>query len=123
MPTRQTKQKQLLQQEIDSYTSFFTAEELYTKIHTTDYSLGIATIYRYLKTLVEQQKIHSFSCNRKTIYSNNSKNHCHFHCEQCNNIKHISIKNIDSLQQNLKGKICHFQIDINGICEECLRKN
>lgn len=122
MLPRQTRQKQSIQQEVDHYSSFFTADDLYTQIHKKDPSLGIATIYRYLKTVVEQQKIHSFSCNRKTIYSNNSKNHCHFRCERCSTIQHLSLKNIDSLQQNLKGKMCHFQIDITGICEECLKK-
>jgi len=119
MNHRNTKQKQLLQQEITSFNSFFTAEEFFSKIHRKDSSVGIATIYRYLKNLTNEQKIHSFNCNRRTIYSNNSKNHCHFHCEECHTVTHITIKNIDFLHQNIKGKMCHFQIDINGICEEC----
>ena len=118
MRSRLTKQKELLYGELEKISSFFDAEELNSRVA----GVGLATTYRFLSSLVQEGKIHSFQCNRKTIYSTNSKNHSHFKCEQCGKVAHLGIKKIDPLQEEVKGKICHFQIDITGICEECVRK-
>ncbi len=123
LKTRFTSQKAILEAEITAFTSFFTAEELHQKVSKTFPQLGIATIYRFLKLLVEHNKIHSYQCERRTIYSTNTQNHCHFLCERCCEKKHITLKNIGALQEGIKGKMCHFQIDVTGICEVCLKKS
>ena len=122
LKTRFTSQKVILESEVEDFTSFFTAEELHGKIRRSFPKIGIATIYRYLKSAVERGEVHSFQCERRAIYSTNSKNHCHFYCEVCCEKKHMSLKNIGALQGSIKGKMCHFQIDVTGICEGCLGK-
>ena len=119
MISRQTKQKTLIEEEIGRFNSFFTAEELFRAIHQKDKSIGMATIYRSLNVHVHNQKIHNYICNRKTLYSSHSKNHCHFICEKCGKTTHIDIKNIDFLKKNIAGTVCHFQIDVSGVCELC----
>ncbi len=120
--SRLTTQKAVMELELSVLTAFFTAEELHQQVQQTLSSLGIATIYRYLKGAVERGEVHSFQCERRTIYSTNTKNHCHFVCEICGEKKHVQLKNIGALQEGIKGKMCHFQIDVTGICEGCLRK-
>lgn len=117
--SRKTKQKQLIQNEIDAMNSFFTAENLYENIKKKDSTIGIATIYRFLKELREQKNLHSYICERKMIYSQDENNHCHFICQQCNNITHFTIDKIDFLKTKIPGNICHFQIDVHGICNKC----
>lgn len=117
---RQTRQKQLIEQEIDSFGSFFNAKELYNRVSKKNSFIGIATIYRFLNNLVKKGEIHSFLCDRKTIYSNSKKNHCHFTCEKCGDVKHMDIKKLDFLKKQVDGDICHFQIDVSGKCEKCL---
>lgn len=119
MKSRQTNQKELLQKNLLTFTSFFTAEDLYHKTLKFAPDLGIATVYRFLKTSVAQGKIHSYVCDRHSVYSNHANNHSHFHCEHCKKTIHIDIKNIDFLKQSLPGKACHFQLDITGICHDC----
>ena len=119
---RKTKQKQVIEKEIRKFNSFFYTEDLYNKVNITDHKIGIATIYRYLKDLVNKGEIHSYQCNRKTIYSLNKKDHCHFICKQCKLIKHVNLKKIDFLNEEIKGKICHIQLDITGTCEKCLTR-
>ena len=116
---RTTKQRQLIEKETTNFNSFFNAEELYKKVVKKNPKIGIATVYRFLNDLAKSGEIHSYTCDRRTIYSNSRKNHCHFRCEKCGNIKHIELKKLDFLQKQVKGEICHFQIDITGICEEC----
>lgn len=119
MKERLTKQKELLQEEINKINSFFTAEELLNKVNKKNKKIGIATIYRFLKNLTKKGKLHSYLCDRKTIYSIHKKSHCHFICEKCGKTEHIEIKNIDFIKNKIKNTICHFQIDISGICEKC----
>ncbi len=120
---RVTKQKLLLEEEIGRYSSFFNAEEVHQKVSKRNPKLGLATLYRYLNEQVNQGKLHSYSCNRRTLYSTSKKNHCHFQCEKCGEIKHIQLQRLDFLKHSVEGEICHFQIDVSGICRKCLGKN
>lgn len=120
---RLTAQKSLLQQELDHSTTLFDAEELYAKAVTKNPALGIATVYRFLRECVEQGKIHSYSCGRKTIYSTSKNNHSHFRCEKCGLVQHIGVKKLDFLPLALRNTVCHLQIDITGICISCQAKN
>lgn len=117
---RATQQKKLIEQELQSFSSFFNAEELYQKVVRKNAKIGIATIYRFLNDLIKNGDIHSFQCDRKTLYSNSKKNHCHFTCEKCGERKHIEIKKLDFLKPQVQGEVCHFQIDVTGICKKCL---
>jgi len=118
--SRKTKQKELILSEILNFDSFFTADDLYEKIKEKDHNIGIATVYRFLKNLRRKKELHSYICNRKMIYSREKNNHCHFICQRCNKVKHFSIDKIDILKTKISGETCHFQIDVYGVCEECL---
>jgi|SRR3989338_2839034 len=120
--SRQTVQKSILQNQISKFSTFFTGEELFEKAKQQDKKLGIATVYRYLKDLRVNGLLHSYECNRKIIYSKEKKNHCHFICEKCGNIEHLNIEKMDFLKEKITGSICHFQIDISGICNKCKNK-
>ena len=72
--------------------------------------------------MIEKGQIHSYQCNYHTIYSTNTKNHSHFHCEQCQKTIHIEIKNLDFLKDHLPGEACHFQLDVSMICNECAKR-
>ena len=98
---------------------FFNAEDLLIKAKEQDENIGIATIYRFLNDKLKNSKIHSYECNRRKIYSLESNNHCHFICENCNQITHFSITNLNFLRNKIKGDICHFQINISGVCDNC----
>ena len=117
--TRNTKQKKIIEDAISSYSSFFTADDLLKKVQKTDDSIGIATIYRFLKEKKNDDEIHSYNCRRKTVYSTQKNNHCHFICTKCGKITHFNIKDIDFIEKNIDGKVCHFQVDIYGLCKDC----
>lgn len=114
---RLTNQKRILQASIDSLSSIFSAEEIYLKVE--DKGIGQATVYRFLKNLEEKGKIHSYLCNNKKIYSTKTAMHIHFTCEKCNTVKHLTTKNVDFLREIVVDKICHFQINVTGICKNC----
>ena len=122
MISRKTSQKKLIEEELTNMRYFFNAEDLYKQLSKKDKKIGMATIYRFLKQLVENRKIHSYSCDRKTIYSSNKENHCHFICEKCKDTKHIRLEKLDFIRKEIEGVICHFQIEITGVCKTCQNK-
>jgi Fur family transcriptional regulator, ferric uptake regulator len=119
--SRKTKQKEHIQSEISTFTSLFTADDLYDKIKKKDNTIGIATVYRLLKDLRKKKELHSYICERRMIYSREKNNHCHFICQKCDQTTHFTVDKIDFLKTKIKGEICHFQIDVYGICDECLK--
>jgi|SRR3989344_1628535 len=110
---RMTKQKQRLHDAIKQSSSFFDAYQLQKNT-----KLSLATIYRFLSDAENNGELHSFVCDSKKIYSSKTTSHAHFTCEKCGKTKHISIKNVGFLKE-IKDDVCHFQIDVKGVCEEC----
>ncbi len=120
---RETKQKKILREELEKFSSFFTAEELHEKAKRRDGKIGAATVYRFLGNMKKMSLLHSYICGRKSVYSGDLDSHCHFICQKCGRKMHIRIDRLDFLRKNFRGSICHFQIDISGICEDCMKNN
>ncbi|MEX0920360.1 MAG: transcriptional repressor [Candidatus Pacearchaeota archaeon] len=121
--SRNTRQKERLEEETKKFSSFFTPEDILKKVRKKDSKLGIATIYRFLKNKTTNNEIHTYTCDRKTIYSKNEKSHCHFTCEKCGKTEHLKVNTIGFIKNRVEGEICHFQIDVTGICNNCKFKS
>lgn len=116
---RRTKQKTLIDMEIRKFKTFFTAEDVHEKVRERDPRIGIATVYRYLNDAVGEDRPHQYYCDRRKVYSFHKDNHCHFICTICGRTSHFNIERLDFLKRTVKGRICHFQIDVHGVCDEC----
>jgi Fur family transcriptional regulator, ferric uptake regulator len=119
MKTRNTKQKEIINKEISKFKTFFTAEELYEKVKAIDKSIGLATVYRFLKILRRNGNIFSYTCDGKLVYSKENKSHCHFVCEETGKVIHFDINSLDFLKDKIPGSITSFQIEVKGICNKC----
>jgi Fe2+ or Zn2+ uptake regulation protein len=122
MKTRNTRQKETIEKEIRKFKHFFTAQELYDKIKNVDRNIGLATVYRYLKKLKDNNEIYYYICDGKLVYSKENKSHCHFVCEETGKIIHFEINSLDFLKDKIPGSITSFQIEVKGICNTCLKK-
>ncbi len=116
---RETKQKKAIEEAIRKTNTFFSAEELHSKLKKENPNMGIATVYRFLRELQKERIIHAFVCDRKGLYSKKGMSHSHFVCEICGVKKHIEIDKIDFLKKYLTEDICHVQIELSGICPMC----
>lgn len=116
--SRETKQKQSMADAIESQRAFFTAAQLHEMVAS---EIGIATVYRYLKDEAKRGKLHAYRCGKSTIYSAKKSAHCHFLCTRCKRVEHIAVEEAHFLKNIRAGTACHFQIDIHGICNACLR--
>lgn len=117
--TRLTKQKKILETKLNEMNKIFTADDLLFESKKEDSKIGIATVYRFLKDTVKNKHLHSYVCDRKKVYSSKTDNHCHFECEKCGKIEHFSINDLDSFKDKINGDICHFQINVSGVCNKC----
>lgn len=76
MISRNTRQKEIIIREVNNIDTFFNSRELYDKVKKIDRKIGVATVYRILNNLKKKNLLHSYLCDRKTIYSNDKNNHC-----------------------------------------------
>ena len=119
---RNTRQKEIIKEEVSKLNTFFTAEDLLKKVQNKDPKLGIATVYRFLNEMVKERKIHSYVCDRKNLYSLEKNSHCHFICEKTGKVLHFEINNLDFIKQiksEIPGAITSIQLEIKGICDDC----
>ena len=116
--TRKTHQKKIMQKELEEMNHLFTGEDLFLRVKENN--IGKATVYRFLKDLRDKGQIHTYTCDRRMTYSKEKKSHCHFICEKCGKMQHFDVKEVDFINKNIKGKMCHFQLDVTGICDNCL---
>jgi len=116
---RNTKQKELLREKLEGIDTFFSAVELLELAKKESQNLGIATVYRFLNELKNNNSLYSYRCNRRTVYSRRDRNHCHFVCEKTGKVTHFNIDSLDFLRDKIPGSIKSFQLDVRGVCNDC----
>lgn len=119
---RTTRQKEVIQKELDKIDSFFNADFLFHNVKRIDKKIGVATVYRFLEEAKSENKLFSYKCDRKTVYSKNDTSHCHFVCEKTGKIIHFKIDSLDFLKNKIPGTIKSFQIEVRGVCKDCNKK-
>jgi Fe2+ or Zn2+ uptake regulation protein len=119
MKNRNTRQKEIINKEITRFNTFFSAEDLYYKVKKIDKNIGLATVYRHLKTQRKNENIYFYNCNGKIVYSKENRSHCHFFCEETGKVIHFDINSLDFLKDKIPGSITSFQLEVKGICNKC----
>ena len=89
-------------------------------------NIGQATVYRTVKSLVNDDVIRRVEC-PDGIHYDYRKDHYHFYCLKCNKITDVFLdKNIidnmlSALASNLKD-VRHINLVFEGICDSCKEK-
>ena len=120
--SRNTRQKETIERALEKQRGFFSVEEIYQDSRKIDKTIGMATIYRFLKELKRKNKINSYLCNRRIIYSKEKTSHCHFICDKTGKTIHFNIDKLDFLhkiEKQIPGKIKSFQLELHGTCNDC----
>jgi len=116
---RNTAQKELLREKLEKIDTFFSADELLEMVKKENQKLGIATVYRFLNELKNNNLLYSYRCNRRTVYSKRNRSHCHFVCEKTGKTTHFNIDSLDFLRDKIPGSIKSFQLEVRGVCNDC----
>jgi Fe2+ or Zn2+ uptake regulation protein len=115
--SRKTRQKEFLRKQVKRMPFFFTAGQLLSGKS----GAGIATVYRFLNEEVRAGELHKYSCGKQALYARDKKSHCHFTCEKCGKREHFGLPDASFLNAPFQGRACHFQVDVCGVCEKCLK--
>ena len=124
MKERMTKQKQLVMDVLQSGIYHPSIEEIYDKAVAIDSSIGKATIYRNVHSLVKQGLLNELILSDGVKYYDiNTIYHVHFYCVKCHTLEDIFDPSIPTKLKKI-GKDYSFSIKnsnliLEGICKNC----
>jgi len=122
-----TNQREIVLYTLYTHTQHFTSEDLYLLIKQEypELSIGIATVYRTLTLLEENDIVSSISLGvqGKKYEIANKPHHDHIICEVCNTIVEFENKEIEELQHVIAKengfKLTTHLMQLYGICKAC----
>ena len=120
---RNTKQKQLILQIINNSINHLNAFEVYEEARKSMPNISLGTVYRNLNMLVEEKNARRLKAtNRIDRFDNTKTQHHHFVCMKCGKYYDVFDKiELKNLKENF-GIIENYEIQINGICNDCLKE-
>lgn len=128
---KSSKRRDLIFNHITQIQGHFTADEVYQALFKIDPEIGIATVYRTIRLLVDCGVLLEHTFGEKKgffeVIDMNSKHHDHLICIACGKIIEFESDIINDDKQRI-AKRHQFQIkshklEIYGICSECQQLN
>lgn len=124
MNERNTKQREIILQCINSDKSHPTMNEIMDKVKENDRSIGQATVYRNVNKLVALGKVRRLMLSYDNIrYDGNVDFHDHFVCVSCGKIIDLYDNNYANDKKRLEEeyffKISRISTIYEGICANC----
>jgi len=122
---RNTRQRQVVLEELRSDCSHPTAGELYRRVREHLPRISLGTVYRNLEILQETgQAVRLAGCSgQEARYDGRAEPHLHFHCHQCESIADLEtvLPVLDdlvggALENNL---IDGYHVILRGVCRRC----
>jgi Fe2+ or Zn2+ uptake regulation protein len=124
---RQTIQKTIVWDTIQTLHNHPSADDVYEKIHKKYEQISRATVCRILNDLAKEGKmlrLHMpYSADR---YDYRVEKHWHIQCHECGKVIDVPAKvndAIDYLDNNHGFKITGFLVVYEGICKDCQKKS
>lgn len=124
MDRRNTIQRELVYQAVNTLRCHATAEEIYTMIIKDHPSVGKGTVYRNLSVLAEEGKIYKVETpGGPDHFDHNVTKHYHIKCLECGRVFDVDMDLIENLEDRIRDKhgmkILDNDILFKGICREC----
>ena len=124
---RMTQQKRELLKRVFERHEHFDAESLIEQLMAVDKAgrIGRATVYRFLKQLVEAGLLREFQLDGRSVYEHDYgyPQHDHLYCRQCqklyefHNEELVKLRDAIALENNFR--VSSHRFIITGVCEEC----
>lgn len=124
---KSSKRRDLIFEYILDLSEHFTIDDVYQSLVKTNPDIGIATVYRTIRLLVESGILleHSFGEKKGFFEINSVQSHSHGHliCRACGKIIEFQDEDILVFQKTIAANF-NFEIDfskleIYGVCSDC----
>lgn len=127
---RNTKQRQLILSLLKETDKPMSINELHSQLVKELPKIAKSTIYRNIDSLLAQNLIDKYYLNDNEVFyrfKSDHKEHKHFViCDQCNQIFDLPTCPIHQLEDAMEEEgfiIKQHQIQISGICKNCIKNN
>ena len=120
-----TYQRLAVFKSLTSNPSHPTAEDIYKQVKTEHPTVSLATVYKTLETLAENNLISKVTNLHDMVrYDGVTDPHHHLVCIKCRKILDIHDDSLNALstQNNNNFQILDYKVQFNGICLECQKK-
>lgn len=123
---RQTRQRKLVWEAIESLGGHCTAEEIAGHVQAVDPGLARSTVYRALDALAASGSVHAVRLGDGPIhYELAGEEHQHAVCQVCEGVLHIEDSLVHELEHHLEEmhrfKPVRTEVLVVGVCEACAR--
>jgi Fur family ferric uptake transcriptional regulator len=121
---RNTQQRQVILEELQSLQTHPTATELYEKVRQRLPKISLGTVYRNLELLSQGGLVHKLEfAGTEARFDGQTMDHFHVRCTQCGRLDDVHELQADLIQKEpneLGGyEILGHRLEFIGICPEC----
>lgn len=121
---KNTAQRQALFSLIMKEKEHFTLENIQKKIQG---NIGIATLYRFLRLMIDSHLINEYHFSEKTVFETApSKHHDHLICTKCTKIVEFLSSEIENAQKKIAQEsgflFKYHKHELYGLCPKCQKK-
>lgn len=121
-----TRQRQLIARAFFATATHISAEALYRRVSGRDRKIGLVTVYRTLKLLMEAGLAHErqFGEGRALFeHASSDRHHDHMICTHCGQITEFENCEIEALQEQVARRlgftIQYHKLELYGLCRDC----
>jgi Fur family transcriptional regulator, ferric uptake regulator len=125
---RQTRQRTAVRAALEECGEFRSAQELFTRLRERGEGIGLATVYRTLQNLAEDQEVDVLhGVDGESLYRRctSAGQHHHLVCRSCRRTVEVSSQVIDRWARRVARDNDYTDVEhvteIFGTCEECRR--
>ncbi len=125
MLRRNTNQRQIVYDSL-KFLGHATTDELINYINENYENISLATIYRNLGILLDDEQIKKVKLQDCEVYETSKSNHYHFVCKHCGKIIDITPTEANTFVNSNtflgNNRVEELEVTYYGTCEECLNK-
>jgi Fur family ferric uptake transcriptional regulator len=128
---KSSKRRDLIFNYLTQIQDHFTADEIYQALLKIDPEIGIATVYRTIRLLIDCGVLLEHTFGEKKgffeVIDMNSRHHDHLICNACGKIIEFQCDTIEDDKQRIaeqhQFKIESHKLEIYGVCSECQQQS
>ena len=118
-----TKNARYILEIINNSPEHLTAEQIYLRLREKNEQAVLATVYNNLSSLYEQGLIRKVCVEGRPDRYDKPLRHDHLVCKKCGKLSDITLEDLtEKLQKQIGVPMISYDLKINYICTECLKK-